>query len=44
MYTNNEILEKKYQNSILFKIAPPKNQIPGNIPDQGGKGFVCQEL
>ena len=22
LYTNNEILEKKYKNTILFKIAP----------------------
>ena len=29
LYTNNEILEKEYKNTILFKIAPPKNQILG---------------
>ena len=33
LYTNNEILEKEYKNTIPFKIAPQKNQIPGNIPD-----------
>ena len=44
LYTNNEILEKEYRNTIPFKIAPPKNQIPGNKPDQGGKGLICQEL
>ena len=33
LYTNNEILEKEYKNTIPFKIEPPKNQIPGNIPD-----------
>ena len=41
LYTNNEILEKEYRNIIPFKIAPPKNQIHGNIPDQGGKGLIC---
>ena len=25
LYTNNEILEKVYKNTIPFKIAPPKN-------------------
>jgi len=25
VYTNNEILEKEYKNTIPFKIAPPKN-------------------
>ena len=25
LYTNNEILEKEYKNTIPFKIAPPKN-------------------
>uniref|UniRef100_A0A8D1IXD0 RNA-directed DNA polymerase n=1 Tax=Sus scrofa TaxID=9823 RepID=A0A8D1IXD0_PIG len=44
LYTNSEILEKEYKNTIPFKIAPPKNQIPGNTPDQGGKGFTCREL
>ena len=24
LYTNNEILEKEYKNTIRFKIAPPK--------------------
>ena len=24
LYTNNEILEKEYKNTIPFKIAPPK--------------------
>ena len=41
LYTNNEILEKEYRNTIPFKIAPQKNQIPGNTPDQGGKGLTC---
>ena len=41
LYTNNEILEKEYKHTIPFKIAPPKNQIPGNTPDQGGKGLIC---
>ena len=27
LYTNNVTLEKEYQNTIPFKIAPPKNQI-----------------
>ena len=41
LYTNNEILEKEYKNTIRFKIVPPKSQIPGNTPDQGGKGLIC---
>ena len=41
LYTNNEILEKEYKNTIPFKIAPPKNQIPGNKPDQGVKRLTC---
>ena len=41
LYTDNEILEKEYKNTIPFKIAPPKNQIPGNIPDKGGERFTC---
>ena len=41
LYTNNEILEKEYKHTIPFKIAPPKNQIPRNTPDQGGKGLTC---
>ena len=44
LYTNNEILEKEYKNIPLFKIAPPKNQIPGKKPNQGSKGLTCQEL
>ena len=44
LYTNNEILEKEYKNTIPFKISPQKNQIPGNTPDQGGKRLICQEL
>ena len=34
LYTNNEILEKEYKNTIPFKIASQKNQIPGNTSDQ----------
>ena len=41
LYTNNELLEKEYKNTIPFKFAPQKNQIPGNTPDQGGKRLVC---
>ena len=41
LYTNNEILEKKYKNTIPFKIAPHKNQIPGNTPDQGDGRLIC---
>ena len=44
LYTNNEILEKEYKNIVPFKVAAPKNQIPWNTPDQGGKGLICQEL
>ena len=40
LYTNNEILEKEYKNTIPFKIACPKNQIPGNKPDQGGERLI----
>ena len=41
LYINNEILEKEYKNTTPFKIAPPKNQIPGNKPDQGGERLIC---
>ena len=41
LYTSNETLEKEYKNTIPFKIAPSKNQIPWNTPDQGGKGPIC---
>ena len=41
LYTNNEILEKEYKNTIPFKIALPKNQIPGHTPDQGGERLLC---
>ena len=44
LYTNSEILEKEYKNTIRFKIAPSKNQIPWNIPDQGAKGLIYREL
>jgi len=30
LYSNKAILEKEYKNTIPFKIAPQKNQIPGN--------------
>ena len=40
LYTNNEILEKEFKNTIPFKIAPQKNQTPGNTPDQGCKGLI----
>ena len=40
LYTNNEILEKEYKNTIPFKIIPQKNQIPGKTPDQGGKECI----
>ena len=42
-YTNNEILEKEYKKIITFQIAPQKNQIPWNTPDQGGKGLIYAE-
>ena len=35
-YTNNEILEKEYANTITFKIIPPRDK-----PDQGGKRLIC---
>ena len=44
LYTNNEILEKEYKNTIPLKIAPPKNQIPGNAPDQGGKRHMARSI
>ena len=40
LYTNNEILEKEYRNTIPLKIALPKNKISGNISDQGGKRLI----
>jgi len=40
LYTNNEILEKEYRNTIPLKLHPPKNQIHGNTPDQGGKRLI----
>ena len=44
LYIHNKILKKEYKNIIPFKIAPQKNQIPGNTPDQGGKGLIYREL
>ena len=44
LYTNNEVLEKEYRNRIPFKIAPPKNQIPGYTPDQDDERLICLEL
>ena len=41
LYANNKILDKEFKTTIPFKIAPPKNQIPGNTADQGGKGLIC---
>ena len=41
LYSNNEILEKENKNKIPCKIAPPKNQIPGNKPDQRDERFIC---
>ena len=41
LYTNNEILDKEYKNTIPLKFHPGKNQTPGNTPDQGGKGPMC---
>ena len=38
---NNEILEKEYKNTIPLKIAPQKNQILGNKPDEGGERLIC---
>ena len=29
LYTNNEVLEKEYKNTIPFKIAPQKIKHPG---------------
>ena len=40
LYTKNEILEKEYKTTITFKITP-KNQIPGDKPDQGGERLIC---
>ena len=44
LYTNNEILERECKITTPFKIAPQKNQIPRNTPDQGGKGLISREL
>ena len=41
LYTNKEILEKAYRNTIPFKIVPQKNPIPGVTPDQRGKRPTC---
>ena len=41
LYTNNEILEKEHRNTIPFKMAPPKNHIPGNKTDQGSERLTC---
>ena len=38
-YTNNEILEKEYKNTILFKSSPPKIR---NKPDQGGEKLYAE--
>ena len=32
-YTNNEMLEEEYKNTVHFKITPSKNEIPRNKPD-----------
>ena len=40
LYTNNEILEQEYKNTIPFKWHP-KNQILKNTPNQRGKGLIC---
>ena len=40
LHTNNEILEREYNNTIPFKIAPQKSNI-GNTPDQGSERFIC---
>ena len=40
LYTNNEILEKEYRNTFLN--YTPKNQIPGNTPDRGGKRLYAE--
>ena len=42
LYTNNEILEKEHKNTIPFQIETPKNQIPGNTPDQGRERLICR--
>ena len=44
LYTSNETLEKEYKNTIPLKIAPQKNQILGNKPDEGGERLICREL
>ena len=41
LYTNTEILEKEYKNTVPFKIAPQKIQIPVRKPDQGGERLIC---
>ena len=45
MVKNNTIWKVKgIQEHNAFYNCMTKNQIPGNTPDQGGKGPVCREL
>ena len=44
LYTNNEILQKEYRNTIPFKITLQKNQIPGKTPDQGGERHMLRTI
>ena len=41
LYTNNEILEKEYKNTIPFKIAPPKIKYLGIHLTKEAKGPIC---
>lgn len=41
LHTSNEIVEKEHKNTVTFKITPPKNEIPGNKPIQGGEILIC---
>ena len=44
LYSNIEILEKEYKNTIPFKITPQKNQIHGNKPDRGGERHMLRTI
>ena len=42
MYTDNEILEKEYENTIPFKIAPPKIKYLGIKPTKEVKELYAE--
>ena len=44
LYTNNEVLEKEYKNTIPFQIAPEKIKYLGIHLTKEVKGPICREL